>query len=84
MVEFYTSRDATNMMGFVLECHPEYARIRELNPGLSLVRDAPAIKNYRFDDPVPLGDREPALPGRSSIARHSRVFAAQAANGWKP
>lgn len=68
MVEFYTSRDATKMMGFVLECHPEFARIRELNPGLSLVRDAPAIKNYRFDDPVPLGDREPALPGREPDA----------------
>ena len=27
---------------------------------------------------------DPALPGRSSIARHSRVFAAQAPSGWKP
>ena len=27
---------------------------------------------------------EPALPGRSSMARHSRVFAAHAPNGWKP
>ena len=25
-----------------------------------------------------------ALPGRSSIARHSDVFASQAPSGWKP
>ena len=57
MVEFYTTRDATSMMGFVLDCHPEFSRIRELNPELSLVRDAPAVRNYRFDDPIP-----PAVP----------------------
>lgn len=27
---------------------------------------------------------EPALPGRSSMARHSEVFAHQAASGWNP
>lgn len=77
MVEFYTSRDATQMMGFVLECHPEFARIRELNPELSLVRDAPAIRNYRFDDPVPpaLGEaippgREPDIPESSHERRN--------------
>jgi hypothetical protein len=64
MVEFYTSRDATEMMGFVLECHPEFARIRELNPELSLVRDAPAIRNYRFDDPVPPAHGEATPPRR--------------------
>jgi hypothetical protein len=53
MAEFYTSRDATQMMGFVLECHPEFYRIRELNPELSLVRDPPAFKYYRFDDALP-------------------------------
>lgn len=53
MVEFYTTRDATQMMGFVLECHPEFSRIRELNPELSLVRDASAGEHYRFDDPIP-------------------------------
>lgn len=41
------------MMGFVLECHPEFDRIRELNPQLSLARDVPAIRRYRFDDPLP-------------------------------
>jgi hypothetical protein len=72
MVEFYTTRDATQMMGFVLECHPEFSRIRELNPELSLVRDPPAIKQYRFDDPLPqAGDRpvparrEPDIPAAS-------------------
>jgi hypothetical protein len=63
MVEFYTTRDATRMMGFVLECHPEFSRIRELNPELSLVRDAPAIREYRFDDPLPHADH-PAVPAR--------------------
>lgn len=63
MVEFYTTRDATQMMGFVLECHPEFSRIRELNPGLSLVRDAPAIAQYRFDDPLPQPDN-PTSPAK--------------------
>jgi hypothetical protein len=76
MVEFYTSRDATQMMGFVLECHPEFPSVRELNPELSLVRDAPAIRNYRFDDPLPQPDRgaipvrlEPAVPEASLEGR---------------
>jgi len=71
MVDFYTSRDATQMMGFVLECHPEFGRIRDLNPELSLVRDAPAIRQYRFDDPLPHADHagtpagsEPDVPAR--------------------
>lgn len=53
MVEFHTSRDATQMMSFVLECHPEFFQIRELNPELSLVGDPPAFKYHRFDDPLP-------------------------------
>lgn len=63
MVEFYTSRDATRMIGFVLQCHPEFSRIQELNPELSLVRDAPAIREYRFDDPLPQANH-PAAPAR--------------------
>lgn len=63
MVEFYTSRDATRMMGFVLECHPDFSRIRELNPELSLIRDAPAVREYRFDDPLPQPEH-PAAPAR--------------------
>ena len=53
MSEFHTTRDATQLMGFILECHPEFARIRELNPELSLPPSAPAFKYYRFDDPLP-------------------------------
>lgn len=72
MVEFYTTRDATQMMAFVLECHPEFSRIRELNPELSLVRDAPAIRQYRFDDPLPQAAparREPDVPAASHEPR---------------
>ena len=64
MVDFYTTRDATRMMSFVLECHPEFSRIRELNPELSLVRDAPAIRQYRFDDPLPPHADHPAVAAR--------------------
>jgi len=46
MVDFYTSRDATEMMAFVLDCHPEVSQIRRLNPGLSAVRDLPDIKYF--------------------------------------
>jgi hypothetical protein len=53
MVEFYATRNATQMMGFVVEFHPDFLRICELNPELSLVRSAPAIRQYRFDDPLP-------------------------------
>lgn len=48
MVDFYITRDATPMMAFVLDCHPEIVRIRELNPGLAVVKDLPNIKYYRM------------------------------------
>jgi hypothetical protein len=51
MVDFYITRDATEMMAFVLDCHPEIAQIRQLNPGLSVVQDAPRIPNFRLDEP---------------------------------
>ena len=50
MVDFYASRDATAMMAFVLDCHPEIARIRELNPGLSAVGEPLGIKHFRLKD----------------------------------
>jgi hypothetical protein len=50
MVNFYTSRDATEMMAFVLDCHPEISQIRELNPGLSTVKDLPEIQYYSLSD----------------------------------
>ena len=50
MVNFYTSRDATEMMAFVLDCHPEASQIRQHNPGLSAVRDLPEIKYFNLGD----------------------------------
>jgi hypothetical protein len=50
MVNFYTSRDATEMMAFVLDCHPEVSQIRQLNPGLSAVSDLPSIKYFSLGD----------------------------------
>lgn len=50
MVDFYVTRDATQMMAFVLECHPEIVRIRELNPGLSAIQDLPNIKYHGISD----------------------------------
>jgi len=53
MVDFYITRDATEMMAFVLDCHPEIAQIRQLNPGLSVIKDVPSIKYYRLEDSSP-------------------------------
>lgn len=50
MADFYASRDATEMMAFVLDCHPEASQIRQLNPGLSAVRDLPGIKYFSLGD----------------------------------
>jgi hypothetical protein len=50
MADFYTTRDATEMMAFVLDCHPEVSQIRQLNPGLSSVRELPEIKYFRLSD----------------------------------
>jgi len=52
MVDFFTRRNGTAMMAFVLDCHPEISRIRQLNPGLSAVREPSAgIEYHRLDDP---------------------------------
>jgi hypothetical protein len=50
MVDFYIGRDATRMMSFVLDCHPEAAQIRQLNPEMSWLRESPDIKYYSLDD----------------------------------
>ncbi|MGH8228904.1 MAG: Fic family protein [Steroidobacteraceae bacterium] len=50
MVDFYASRDATAMMAFVLDCHPQIALIRELNPHVSAVQDAPSIAYHRLEE----------------------------------
>ncbi len=62
MVDFYTSRDATEMMAFVLDCHPEVSRIRQLNPGLSAVRDLPDIKYFNLSDSMNLRKRDGRRP----------------------
>jgi hypothetical protein len=59
MVEFYASRDATGMMAFVLDCHPEAAQIRGLNPELSGVGESAGIKYFRLDDPMPHSEPPP-------------------------
>jgi len=46
MVDFYTSRDVTGMMAFVLDCHPEAAQIRQLNPQLPAVQEGQPIKYH--------------------------------------
>lgn len=49
MVDFYASRDGTDMMQFVLDCHPCAAEIYQLNPGLSRVEDAPRPHYFRLE-----------------------------------
>jgi hypothetical protein len=44
MVDFYITRDGTEMMAFVLDCPPEIAHIRQLNPG----RDPRWLRGYAF------------------------------------
>ena len=50
MVDFYTTRNATDMMAFVVDCHPEIGEIRHLNPGLSVVRDMPNISYHSLSE----------------------------------
>lgn len=52
MVEFYTNRDADEMMAFVLDCHPEIVQIRKLNPGLTAINDLPAIEYFGPGEPT--------------------------------
>jgi hypothetical protein len=32
MVDFYRTKDATNMMAFLVNCHPDAAQIHAANP----------------------------------------------------
>jgi hypothetical protein len=64
MVDFYTSRDATEMMAFVLDCHPEISRVRQLNPGLSAVKDLPEIQYTRLSDSMKQTDHEAHSTGQ--------------------
>jgi hypothetical protein len=52
MVDFYITRNGTEMMAFVLDCHPLAAEIYQLNPGLFRIEDVPPIPLFRLDDPL--------------------------------
>jgi prophage maintenance system killer protein len=52
MVNFYETRDGTEMMAFVLDCHPSASEVYQLNPALSRIEDAPRIKYFRLEDPI--------------------------------
>jgi hypothetical protein len=64
MVDFYATRDATEMMAFVLDCHPEVSQIRRLNPGLSAVRDLPDIQYHSLSDSMRQTGHEARSTGR--------------------
>lgn len=94
IVDFYTSRDATEMMTFVLDCHPEAAKIRQLNPGLLSVRDGPTIEYHRLDDPAKSTDRDAQTAAQrdweSSVANERQTSARsleetrrQAVENWR-
>jgi prophage maintenance system killer protein len=50
MTNFCRSRDATEMMAFVLDCHPDIAQIRQLNPGIVEIKDLPGIEYPKLED----------------------------------
>jgi hypothetical protein len=68
MVNFYTSRNATEMMAFVLDCHPEVSQIRQLNPGLSAVRDLPVIKYFSLSDSMKQKNHDARSSSRGAAA----------------
>jgi hypothetical protein len=72
MVDFYANRDATAMMAFVLDCHPEVARIRELNPELPAVNESPAIKYFRLEDSLSPGEQPAHPPSLAETQRKAR------------
>jgi prophage maintenance system killer protein len=69
MVDFYTSRDATEMMAFVLDCHPEVSQIRQLNPGLSAVRDLPDIQYFSLSDSMKQTNHDAHSTGQANGGR---------------
>ena len=72
MVDFYASREATAMMSFVLDCHPEIASIRELNPGLSAVSESPGMNYFRLEDSMPPGGARPPAASLEETKREAR------------
>jgi hypothetical protein len=52
MVDFYTTRDATEMMAFVVECHPSATEIHDMNPEIPGGANSSYVKHYRIEDPI--------------------------------
>jgi hypothetical protein len=61
MVDFYTTRDATDMMGFVADCHPSATEIHDINPDIPGGANSSHIKHYRIEDPVKQAGPENSL-----------------------
>jgi hypothetical protein len=77
MVDFYIGRNATEMMAFVLDCHPEIAHIRQLNPGLSVVNESPGIEYYRLEDSTSPKPREQSSARGEDLHRDADQEVAQ-------
>jgi hypothetical protein len=73
MVDFYITRNATDMMAFVVDCHPEIVEIRRLNPELSAVRDMPNVDYHSLQEPRAAGP---------SVMRSIDEIQQQAADRW--
>jgi hypothetical protein len=61
MVDFYTTRDATDMMGFVVDCHPSATEIHDINPDIPGGANSSHIKHYRIEDPINQAGPEDSL-----------------------
>ncbi|HEY3659312.1 MAG TPA: hypothetical protein VGL34_30425, partial [Steroidobacteraceae bacterium] len=53
MVDFYLTRNATEMMGFLVDCHPCVAQIRQLNPNIAAVIGEANIQYTRLNEASP-------------------------------
>jgi prophage maintenance system killer protein len=75
MVDFYTTRDGTEMMSFVLDCHPSAAEVYRLNPGLTRIEDAPRVNYFRLDEPVGLTHEieQSSGPNNTDQIRRDRI-----------
>ena len=70
MVDFYMNRNATEMMSFVLNCHPEAPQIRQLNPNVSAVHDSPGIKYYKLGESAEQTNQNVHSPRQESQSTH--------------
>ena len=79
MVDFYTTRDGTEMMAFVLDCHPSATEVYRLNPALSRIEDAPRVNYFRLDEPVGLTHEIDQSSGRTDQIQRDRIEPRQSA-----